>query len=171
MVLGMGVSRVSEGGWSGIDLGRFQVAVGVGLSVAAIAAAYSYSQGGSTKKKGKGKDGPKVTGPKVSIYFGSQTGTAEDMAKTLAKEGIKRNFDMKAIDFERFEPLDAAGSTVIFLVATYGEGDPTDNARSCYEWLKNEGKEKDLDGLTYAVFGLGNTQYEHYNSMGTYFDR
>jgi flavodoxin len=167
----LGGSRVSDGG-SGFDLGKLMLpAIGVGISVAAMAAAYSMSQGTSKKKKGKKDKGPKVTGPKINVYFGSQTGTAEDMAKSLAKEGIKRNFDMKAIDMERFEPLDAAGTNCIFLVATYGEGDPTDNARSCFDWLQDEGKEGDLDGMTYAVFGLGNTQYEHYNSVGTFFDR
>jgi flavodoxin len=167
----LGGSRVSDGG-SGFDLGKLMLpAIGVGISVAAMAAAYSMSQGTSKKKKGKKDKGPKVTGPKINVYFGSQTGTAEDMAKSLAKEGIKRNFDMKAIDMERFEPLDAAGTNCIFLVATYGEGDPTDNARSCFDWLQDEGKEGDLDGMNYAVFGLGNTQYEHYNSVGTFFDR
>lgn len=166
----LGGSRASDGG-SGFDMGKLMLpAIGVGISVAAMAAAYSLSQGSSKKKKGKKDKGPQVTGPKINVYFGSQTGTAEDMAKSLAKEGIKRNFDMKAIDMERFEPLDAAGTNCIFLVATYGEGDPTDNARSCFDWLQDEGKEGDLDGMTYAVFGLGNTQYEHYNSVGTFFD-
>lgn len=34
-------------------------------------------------------------------------------------------------------------------MATYGEGDPTDNAMEFYEWLKNG--EPDLTGLNYAV--------------------
>lgn len=34
-------------------------------------------------------------------------------------------------------------------MATYGEGDPTDNAMEFYEWLKNG--EPDLSGLNYAV--------------------
>lgn len=34
-------------------------------------------------------------------------------------------------------------------MATYGEGDPTDNAMEFYEWLKNG--DPDLTGLNYAV--------------------
>ncbi|CAG2122502.1 unnamed protein product, partial [Medioppia subpectinata] len=56
----------------------------------------------------------------------------------------------------------------IFCVATYGEGDPTDNAQEFYEWLQNGGS--DLTGLRYSVFALGNKTYEHYNKMGIYLD-
>lgn len=33
-------------------------------------------------------------------------------------------------------------------MATYGEGDPTDNAHELNEWLQNE---QDLEGVNYAV--------------------
>lgn len=54
-------------------------------------------------------------------------------------------------------------------MATYGEGDPTDNAQSLHEYLTNN--ECDLSGLHYAVFGLGNKTYEHFNEIGKFFDR
>lgn len=34
-------------------------------------------------------------------------------------------------------------------MATYGEGDPTDNAQDFYEWLQND--RDDLDCVNYAV--------------------
>ena len=37
----------------------------------------------------------------------------------------------------------------VFLMATYGEGEPTDNAIQFWEFIKNE--ETDLEGLNYAV--------------------
>ena len=37
----------------------------------------------------------------------------------------------------------------VFCMATYGEGDPTDNAMEFVDWLKNG--EADLTGLNYAV--------------------
>lgn len=40
-------------------------------------------------------------------------------------------------------------SLAIFCVATYGEGDPTDNAQEFYQWL--QAGEADLTGLNYAV--------------------
>ncbi len=56
----------------------------------------------------------------------------------------------------------------VFCLATYGEGDPTDNAMEFIDWLKNG--DPDLNGLNYAVFGLGNKTYEHYNEIALYVD-
>lgn len=42
-------------------------------------------------------------------------------------------------------------------MATYGEGDPTDNARDFNEWLLNKDHPNNLINCRFAVFGLGNT--------------
>lgn len=47
-------------------------------------------------------------------------------------------------------------SLAVFCMATYGEGDPTDNAMEFYEWLQNG--DADLTGLNYAVSILFNLQ-------------
>lgn len=41
-------------------------------------------------------------------------------------------------------------SLAIFCMATYGEGDPTDNAQDFYDWLQ-ENDNEDLSGLNYTV--------------------
>ena len=104
-------------------------------------------------------------------------------------------------------------SKAIFLMATYGEGEPTDNAQQFVNIMKgksgitniykvNEGdlnaadstvsldeatlsstnnsandtnnnterNKTFLNDLEYAVFGLGNKQYEHYNNMSKFVD-
>lgn len=107
---------------------------------------------------------------KVSVYFGSQTGTAEGFAKTLEAEGNKYEFDVNVVDLEDFELEELQEDKMaVFLMATYGEGEPTDNAVEFHRTILNteEELEKDaLQDLNFAVFGLGNRQYEHYNSMG-----
>lgn len=74
------------------------------------------------------------------------------------------------IDLEDFDPiLLSQPSLSVFLVATYGEGEPTDNATKFFKHIKNEEDTLPPDSLrllNFAVFGLGNRQYEHFNRMG-----
>lgn len=41
-------------------------------------------------------------------------------------------------------------------MATYGEGDPTDNAKDFNEWMLDE-KNDNTCNFRFCVFGLGNT--------------
>ncbi|KAL1874786.1 hypothetical protein VTK73DRAFT_140 [Phialemonium thermophilum] len=116
------------------------------------------------------------SGKNCIIFYGSQTGTAEDYASRLAKEGKSRfGLETMVADLEDydFDNLDAIPSDkiVMFVLATYGEGEPTDNAVEFYEFITGEdvsfsqGNDPPLDNLHYVAFGLGNNTYEHYNSM------
>ncbi|KYM97854.1 PREDICTED: NADPH--cytochrome P450 reductase isoform X2 [Cyphomyrmex costatus] len=116
----------------------------------------------------------KTSGRSLVVFYGSQTGTAEEFAGRLAKEGIRYKMkgmvaDPEECDMEELVHLKTIpNSLAVFCLATYGEGDPTDNAMEFIEWLKNG--DGDLTGLNYAVFGLGNKTYEHYNEIGIYVD-
>nr|CAG4640676.1 EOG090X027R [Eulimnadia texana] len=117
----------------------------------------------------------KNTGRNVVVFYGSQTGTAEEFAGRLAKEAAR--YGMKALiadpeecEMEELTKLsEIENSLAVFCLATYGEGDPTDNAQAFYEWL--QAGDADLSNINYAVFGLGNKTYEHYNAMGKYVDK
>lgn len=111
----------------------------------------------------------------INVYFGSQTGTAESFAQIIAAEGQRHGFQVDVVDLQDFnaEELLAKGKA-IFLMATYGDGEPTDNAVEFNNWLVNENGELSddhLSSLEFTVFGLGNTQYEHYNLMGKSTDK
>lgn len=63
----------------------------------------------------------------------------------------------------------------IFCVATYGEGEPTDNAVAFWDFLKDDGVtfsngDSRLENLRYVVFGLGNRTYEQFCAMGKLVD-
>lgn len=117
----------------------------------------------------------KKSGKCIAIFYGSQTGTAEEFAGRLAKDAQRYGLKALVLDPEEcdMEELTRMGeienSLTIFVMATYGEGDPTDNAQEFYEWLQND--RDDLDCLNYTVFGLGNKTYEHYNAMGRFVDK
>lgn len=89
------------------------------------------------------------------MFYGSQTGTGEEFAGRLAKEGIRYQMkgmvaDPEECDMEELLQLkNIENSMAVFCLATYGEGDPTDNAMEFYEWITNG--DVDMTGLNYAV--------------------
>uniref|UniRef100_A0A023EXK0 NADPH--cytochrome P450 reductase n=1 Tax=Aedes albopictus TaxID=7160 RepID=A0A023EXK0_AEDAL len=117
----------------------------------------------------------KSSGRRLVVFYGSQTGTAEEFAGRLAKEGLRYQMkgmvaDPEECDMEELLSLkDIDKSLAVFCLATYGEGDPTDNCMEFYDWIQNN--DVDFSGLNYAVFGLGNKTYEHYNKVGIYVDK
>lgn len=97
----------------------------------------------------------KSSGRSLVVFYGSQTGTAEEFAGRLAKEGIRYRLkgmvaDPEECDMEELLQLkDIENSLAVFCLATYGEGDPTDNAMEFYEWITSG--DVDLTGLNYSV--------------------
>ncbi|KAF9949475.1 NADPH-cytochrome P450 reductase [Modicella reniformis] len=124
----------------------------------------------------------KETDKTIIFFYGSQTGTSEDYAARLAKEGTQRyNLKTMTADLEDYDMnlLDTLPSDhlAVFVLATYGEGEPTDNAVEFWEHMvagedvpefsvgDYEDAEKPLTNVHYVMFGLGNKTYEHYNSV------
>ncbi|GAA5971327.1 hypothetical protein JCM8115_001001 [Rhodotorula mucilaginosa] len=115
---------------------------------------------------------------KIIIFYGSQTGSAEDYGTRIAKEA-KHRFGLSSLvcdpeeyDFDNLDtvPEDAL---VVFSVATYGEGEPTDNAVALMDFLKEDPQFTNgstLENLHYVIFGLGNSTYEHFNAMARILD-
>jgi NADPH-ferrihemoprotein reductase len=131
----------------------------------------------------------KYPGGRISIYYATQTGTAESFAQQLEREGPDHGFYIHVVDMEEtqldnlkdvtaYGQVDDADTNnnprAIILASTYGEGEPTDNATTMVNAIKEaleDGSSHDLlKDLDYTVFGLGNREYEMFNAMGKYFD-
>jgi len=81
--------------------------------------------------------------PVVRILYGTQTGTAERFSKSLGTELRRKYGDsttVEVMDVENYkgEQRLAKERLVLFLMATYGDGEPTDNAADFYSWITAE---------------------------------
>ncbi|XP_062275232.1 S-adenosyl-L-methionine-dependent tRNA 4-demethylwyosine synthase TYW1 [Scomber scombrus] len=120
---------------------------------------------------------------RVKIFYGSQTGTAKGFAKELSEEVKTLGIPTEVIDMKDYDPDDQLAdectnkSVCVFLVATYTEGQPTENAEWFCKWLEEASTDfrygkTYLKGLRYAVFSLGNSVYVgHYNTVGKNVDK
>lgn len=102
------------------------------------------------------------------VFYGSQTGTAERFAHKFAREALQR-FNLRCIvgDLDDYDFGDlcklSRNHVVVFILATYGEGEPTDNAMAFLNFIKNDATQ--LGNLHFGAFGLGSSSYTHFNAM------
>jgi sulfite reductase (NADPH) flavoprotein alpha-component len=108
--------------------------------------------------------------PKVNVFFGSQSGNAESIAKRLVKEAKKQGYETTIAALEKASPAALAQEKCALIVtSTWGEGDPPDNAVKFWEQLKLENDLK-LSSLNYSVLALGDTNYQHFCGFGKTLD-
>jgi cytochrome P450 / NADPH-cytochrome P450 reductase len=92
------------------------------------------------------------------VLYGSNLGTAEDMATRVADLADVNGFATRLAPLDEFvNKLPKEGGVLIFC-ASYN-GAPPDNATQFVKWLR-DGMAKDaLGGVNYAVFGCGNSDW------------
>ncbi len=108
----------------------------------------------------------------LTILYGTQTGTAESLAKQAAKEAGKRGFaptilDMAGVSIDQLPNH----SNLLVITSTYGEGEPPDSAKALHSALvAASASEPKLPNLRYSVCSLGDTNYTLFCQAGKDFD-
>jgi sulfite reductase alpha subunit-like flavoprotein len=105
----------------------------------------------------------------VAIYFGSQSGTAECFASEIHEEAASHGISSEVFDLRTFTPDSFSAKPItILVVATYGDGEPTDNAQDFGTWMRNPNLgDIPLKGQRFAVMGLGDMNYTKFNQFGS----
>jgi sulfite reductase (NADPH) flavoprotein alpha-component len=103
---------------------------------------------------------------RIAVLYASQSGTAEGLARKLAKELKAQGHTPAVATLSGYTPAAlAAESCALILASTYGDGDAPDEAQPFYEALCLEHFPR-MEKLSYAVFALGDSHYEHFCKFG-----
>ncbi|WP_076012442.1 flavodoxin domain-containing protein [Alteromonas abrolhosensis] len=102
-----------------------------------------------------------VSGEETLVVYASQTGTAEKIARAkaaaLSQQEQTSVVSMASLKLNTLSSV----SKVIFVVSTYGEGEPPDAGRTFSKALKKASSNQSdyLSHLSFEVVGLGDKQY------------
>ncbi len=111
----------------------------------------------SSKSQPAASSKPKTEGLPLSILYGSNSGTCEAFAQTLAADAGAKGFNASVQTLDSAKQSLPSGQPVVIITASY-EGEPCDNAAHFYDWLQNmkDGEHIESD---YAVFGCGHSDW------------
>ena len=106
----------------------------------------------------------------LTIVYASKSGNSEKLAGDLAKSARKNGLKPTIIDMA---DLDLSALTtakrLVFIAATWGEGEPPARATRVYNELMGEGAPR-LEGVEFGVLALGDTAYAEFCAIGKKID-
>ncbi|MCU7906468.1 MAG: assimilatory sulfite reductase (NADPH) flavoprotein subunit [Candidatus Thiodiazotropha sp. (ex Epidulcina cf. delphinae)] len=152
---------------SGFQLSRLDQAI-EGLTAEQLTWASGYLAGLGVEAgiSSQAKDSPLLT-----ILYASQGGNARAVAETLAANIKCQGFSARLVSAENYRSRDLSKEKLLILViSTQGEGEPPESARELFKYMDGK-KPPKLKGLKYAIFGLGDSSYEHFCQAGKDLDR
>mmetsp|Transcript_77557 Transcript_77557/g.136845 ORF Transcript_77557/g.136845 Transcript_77557/m.136845 type:complete len:1320 (-) Transcript_77557:350-4309(-) len=108
----------------------------------------------------------RMDGPEMKVLYGSNTGASQEFASQVATSAGKAGFQVSTCSLDTAVSenlLDSPdGRLVVIITSTYN-GLPPDNAVKFKAWLQQS--KAALEGLKFAVFGVGNSQWHTYQQF------
>ncbi|WP_420365363.1 sulfite reductase subunit alpha [Curtobacterium sp. L3-7] len=106
----------------------------------------------------------------VDVLFGTQTGNAEFLADQLVAGARARGLGGRTTALDDVSTEQLAGmSHVLVVTSTYGEGEMPDNAGLFWDAIQSDATPR-LEGLQFAVLGLGDSGYDEFCQAGKLLD-
>ncbi|WP_145520658.1 NADPH-dependent assimilatory sulfite reductase flavoprotein subunit [Yersinia mollaretii] len=115
---------------------------------------------------------PAVVAPAVTVTLisASQTGNARRLAEQLRDDLLAAKLSVNLVNAADYKFKQIAQERLLVVVAsTQGEGEPAEEAVALHKFLFSK-KAPKLPETAFAVFGLGDTSYEHFCQAGKDFD-
>lgn len=110
-------------------------------------------------------------GQSLTILIGSQTGNAKGVAQELAEQATAKGIPNKLVSMADYKVKAIKDeSHVIVVASTNGEGEAPDDAIDLHAFLASK-KAPKLEGLKFAVLGLGDSSYEFFCQTGKDFEQ
>ncbi len=105
----------------------------------------------------------------IAIFFGSQTGNAEDLANQTKKIADKNGLDATVFDMDGFSASNLSNhKRILIITSTWGEGEMPDNAADL--WDETCENNPSLSGVNYSICAIGDTDYDEFCQAGIDWD-
>ncbi|XP_036973433.1 NADPH-dependent diflavin oxidoreductase 1 [Acanthopagrus latus] len=103
--------------------------------------------------------------PTLRVLYGSQTGTAQDTAQRIARQGRRRQLQVQVLPLDSYNVANLISESLVIIVcSTTGQGDPPDNMKNFWRFIfKKSLPAGSLSRLDCAVLGLGDSSYPKFN--------
>ena len=106
----------------------------------------------------------------LTILYASQSGNARSVAASLGTAASTHGLPHRVLSVSDYRPRDLVKEHLLILVtSTQGEGEPPESALELYRFLHGKRAPR-LEGISYTVFGLGDSSYEHFCQAARDFD-